>query len=123
MARFSPQPFGTGQIFPIASSLVAKIRPVFVSPRFSHSEKSAPVAAVLLVLTGPSESLGKLLAPHFSPRMRNAVMILWSAWWEAALREGAVEEPYGVYPGSWFPTLAPPSKHSLPGTPGVASPC
>jgi hypothetical protein len=54
MARFSPQPFGTGQIFPIASSLVAKIRSVFVSPRFSHSEKSAPVAAVLLVLIGPN---------------------------------------------------------------------
>ena len=44
---------GTGPIFPIASSLVAKIHPVFVSPRFSHSEKSAPLAAVLFVLTGP----------------------------------------------------------------------
>jgi drug/metabolite transporter (DMT)-like permease len=57
MARFSPQPAGTGQIFPIASSLVAKIHPVFVSPCFSHSEKSAPVAAALFVLTGPSSSV------------------------------------------------------------------
>ena len=76
MARFSPQPFGTGQIFPIASSLVAKIRPVFVSPRFSHSEKSAPVAAVLLVLTGPSLRRHEL-APTLAARNRR---FEWAGW-------------------------------------------
>ena len=37
------------QIFPIAVSLVAKVRPVFVTPRSLHSGKLAPVAAVLEV--------------------------------------------------------------------------
>jgi hypothetical protein len=49
MAPFSQQPGGTGRIFPIAVSLVAKIRPAFVTPRFLHSGKFAPVAAVLEV--------------------------------------------------------------------------
>jgi hypothetical protein len=53
MAGFWPQPEGKGRIFPIASSLVAKIRPVFVTPHFSHSKKFAPFAVVLIVLTGP----------------------------------------------------------------------
>src|SRR5271170_4180269 len=54
VAQFWPQPEGRGRIFPIASSLVAKIHPVFVTPRFSHSKKSAPLAVVLIGLTGPS---------------------------------------------------------------------
>ena len=49
-----PQLGGRGRIFPIASFLVAKIHPVFVAPRFSHSKISAPLAVVLIVLTGPS---------------------------------------------------------------------
>ena len=36
-----------GRIFPIAVSLVAKIHPVFVTPRSLHSAKSATVAASL----------------------------------------------------------------------------
>jgi hypothetical protein len=53
MAGFWPQPEGKGRIFPIASSLVAKIRPVFVAPHFSHSKKFASFAAALIVLAGP----------------------------------------------------------------------
>ncbi|HET7100538.1 MAG TPA: hypothetical protein VFJ52_05255, partial [Terriglobia bacterium] len=53
MAGFWPQPEGKGRNFPIASSLVAKIHPVFVTPHSSHSKKFAPFAAALIVLTGP----------------------------------------------------------------------
>jgi hypothetical protein len=53
---FGRNPKGEGGIFPIASSLVAKIHPVFVAPRFSHSKKSAPLAAVLIALAGPGTS-------------------------------------------------------------------
>jgi hypothetical protein len=61
------EPVGTGQIFPIASLLVAKTHPVFVSPHFSHSEKSAPVAAIRRLLAGPRTGL-----PARPPRRRMA---------------------------------------------------
>src|SRR5271170_2126774 len=54
MARFSPQPEGTGPIFPISLSLVVRRHPVFVTPRSWNSKKLAPVAAAPLVLTGPN---------------------------------------------------------------------
>ena len=54
MARFSPQPEGTGSIFPISASVVASRHPVCVAPHSLNSEKLAPVAIVPVVLTGPS---------------------------------------------------------------------
>src|SRR5271155_1080869 len=42
---FRRNPQGRGGFFPIALSLVVQIHPVFLSPRFAHSEKSPPVAA------------------------------------------------------------------------------
>jgi hypothetical protein len=46
-------PEGTGQIFQTALSLLAKIHPVFATPRFAHWKKFAPVAVALRALTGP----------------------------------------------------------------------
>jgi hypothetical protein len=54
MVRFSPQPEGTGRIFPIALSLVAKMFQHLPLLASRNRKKSAPVAAVLIVLTGPS---------------------------------------------------------------------
>ena len=56
MAGFSPQPEGTGAIFPISASLVAKIRPVSVTPHSLTWAKWPPVAATPEVGTGPSGS-------------------------------------------------------------------
>jgi len=45
MARFTPQPFGLGPIFPISASFVANRHPVCVAPLSLNSEKLAPSAA------------------------------------------------------------------------------
>ena len=65
MARFSPQPAGTGPIFPISSSFVAHRHPVCVAPLSSISKKSAPVASVRVVLTGPRS--GSVYQGGFGP--------------------------------------------------------
>ncbi len=54
MSRFSPQPEGTGPIFPISASIVVSRHPVCVTPHSLNSKKSAPVAAIPVVLTDPS---------------------------------------------------------------------
>jgi hypothetical protein len=46
---FRSQPEGTGPIFPLSSSIVARIRPVSVAPHSSTGEKLAPVAASWVV--------------------------------------------------------------------------
>ena len=53
MAGFSPQPDGTGAILPISASLVAKIYPISVTPRFLTWVKWPPVAAIPEVLPCP----------------------------------------------------------------------
>ncbi len=59
------QPEGTGAIFPISASLVAKIYPISVTPRFLIWAKWPPVAAIPEVLTGPS---------HFEKGMRASLL-------------------------------------------------
>jgi hypothetical protein len=45
MARFAPQPFGLGPIFPISLSLITRVHGVRVAPRFANWEKLGPSAA------------------------------------------------------------------------------
>jgi hypothetical protein len=59
MAGFSPQPSGTGPIFPISLSLFASRHPVCVTPRSWNSEKLAPVAARTIVNNRPSVAAGR----------------------------------------------------------------
>jgi hypothetical protein len=54
MAGFSPQRFDTGPLFPISSSIVARLHPVAVAPHSSIWKKMVSVATVPVVLTGPS---------------------------------------------------------------------
>src|ERR1700761_9590100 len=58
---FLPQPAGTGLIFLISSSFVAKIHPVSVTPLFLELRKIAPVAAIPIVLTGPREPANQFI--------------------------------------------------------------
>jgi NAD(P)-dependent dehydrogenase (short-subunit alcohol dehydrogenase family) len=54
MARFSPQPKGTGWIFPIALSLVAKIFQYLPLLASRTRKNPLPSLSVLIVLAGPS---------------------------------------------------------------------
>ena len=54
---FPSQPYGTGLIFPISSSVVASRHPVCVAPSSSNSEKSAPVVGRPYRSIHPREAL------------------------------------------------------------------